>query len=129
MERYPEDPAEERRQNHKKLFITMKGSASFHFLVFHPNSVDFKASSGCVCANCVRRNTDLAHYSQAIIFMLSISYHIPPTLRSNMQPAALLQEENDSINEFTIPRSVVDVATSPESSDTVWFIKVKVAST
>lgn len=29
----------------------------------------------CVYTNCVRRNTDLARYSQAIVVMLSISYH------------------------------------------------------
>ena len=42
-----------------------------------------------------------------------------------MQPPALLQEENDSINKYISPQSVVAAAASPESSDTVWFIKVK----
>ena len=42
-----------------------------------------------------------------------------------MQPPASLQEENDSINESIIPLLVVAVAVSPESSDTMWFIRVE----
>ena len=42
-----------------------------------------------------------------------------------MQPPALLQEENNSINKSIIPQSVVATAASPESSNTVWFITVK----
>ena len=86
---YPEDLEEERRQNHKQLFKIINGSVSFHFLVFHTNSVDFRASLRlCLCKLCQKE------YGSSPLFWsyhLDVEYIIPPTLRSVIQPPALLQ--------------------------------------
>jgi hypothetical protein len=49
-----EDLQEERERRLYKKYYTVKGSDSFHVLVFTPNSTTFLASNSlCVCTNCI----------------------------------------------------------------------------
>lgn len=118
----------ERKLCQKKNYSTIAGSDLFQILIFKPNASTFKAASRiCMCSSCAIEYGSCSIFEE---FSLSTQIITIPCLRSHIPPSNTindLPEDEDETNSFILPNSIVAVAASPSSFDTIWFVHVQEA--
>ena len=122
---------EARAANKLKVFETIDGSSKFHCMVFKPNGNSVKASPRiCLCDDC---SSDYGSCSSFKEYPLICHQLKCVFLRSAVEAVDSLEDEQDDdeisssdiIKNFIELDSIVAIAASHPSFDTVWFIKVK----
>ena len=122
---------EARAANKLKVFETIDGSSKFHCIMFKPNGNSVKASPRiCLCDDC---SSDYGSCSSFKEYPLICHQLKRVLLRSAFEAVDSLEDEQDDneisssdiIKNFIELDSIVAIAASHSSFDTVWFIKVK----
>ena len=122
---------EARAANKLKVFETIDGSSKFHCMVFKPNGNSVKASPRiCLCGDCCPDYGSCSSFKEYPLICHQLKCVF---LRSAVEAVDSLEDEQDDdeisssdiIKNFIELDSIVAIAASHPSFDTVWFIKVK----
>ena len=113
---------EERASSNLLHFDTVTGSSSFHCMVFTPGKETFKASRLiCICDQC---KVSIGSCDRFKEYSVNVGYLNKAHLRSNEAEFVPSNDDNDNVNSFLTPESIVAIAADKKSIDTIWFIKV-----